>query len=130
MKKLEQRFVENIPDTLEEGVLYVSVQHETVIHKCCCGCRQEVVTPLSPSGWSLIFNGETISLKPSIGNWNFECKSHYWIKNNRIHWSSEFSEQQIQRVQLRDLNDNKARHDNSEQSSNRTKWSNWFKKLF
>jgi len=34
-----------------------------------------VVTPLSPTGWSLIFDGETVSLYPSIGNWNFPCRS-------------------------------------------------------
>ncbi|MFC4855982.1 DUF6527 family protein [Actinophytocola glycyrrhizae] len=24
------------------------------------------------------FNGETVSLSPSIGNWSFPCRSHYY----------------------------------------------------
>jgi len=58
----------------------------TVVHKCCCGCGNEVVTPLSQTDWQLSFDGESISLYPSIGNRNFKCKSHYWIKNNNVIW--------------------------------------------
>jgi hypothetical protein len=42
------------------------------------------VTPFSPKDWKLIFYGESVSLYPSIGNWNFPCKSHYWITKNSI----------------------------------------------
>lgn len=31
-----------------------------------------------------IFDDTSVSLDPSIGNWNFKCKSHYWIINNEI----------------------------------------------
>jgi Family of unknown function (DUF6527) len=34
-----------------------------------------------------IFDGRSISLDPSIGNWGFQCRSHYWIKNNRVVWA-------------------------------------------
>jgi len=84
---MTHKFVEYIPMTLEEGVLYVSMEVGTVIHKCVCGCGREVVTPLSPTDWNLTFDGESISLYPSIGNWNFECKSHYWIQNNKVKWA-------------------------------------------
>ena len=77
---LTHEFVEYIPRELKDGVVYVSIPFATVIHKCCCGCGQQVVTPLSPSQWTLSFDGKSISLHPSIGNWNFPCKSHYWIK--------------------------------------------------
>lgn len=93
---LTHRFVNQIPEILEDNVIYVSIPFETVIHKCCCGCGKEVVTPLSPTGWSLIFDGETITLDPSIGNWNFECKSHYFIKKNKVVWARKFSEFEIQ----------------------------------
>lgn len=106
MKTLTHKFVENAPEVLEDDILYVSIAYETVIHKCCCGCGNEVVTPLSPAGWSLIFNGEAISLKPSIGNWSFNCKSHYWIKNNKVYWSRKFSDKQIELVKQRDTFDN------------------------
>ena len=81
---MNHKFVEFIPDNLEEGVIYVSLQYTTAIHKCVCGCGNEVVTPLSPNDWQLTFNGESISLSPSIGNWNFKCQSHYWIVNNKV----------------------------------------------
>lgn len=82
--KLKHKFVELIPDALEPGVLYISITYATAIHLCVCGCGNEVVTPLSPTDWSLTFNGETVSLEPSIGNWSFACKSHYFITRNKV----------------------------------------------
>jgi len=90
MAILSHRFVDFIPEKVDEGVLYVSLTYGTVIHRCCCGCGREVVTPLSPADWKLIFDGETISLTPSIGNWNFPCRSHYWIRNNRAEWVEDW----------------------------------------
>lgn len=95
MKELTHKFVTNIPSNLEEGVLYVSMEFMTAIHKCACGCRNEVVTPFSPTDWQLIFNGKTVSLYPSIGNWSFTCQSHYWIKNNKIQWAPKWTKKQI-----------------------------------
>lgn len=92
MKTLQHKFVEFIPDELGDGILYISIEYCTAIHKCVCGCGNEVVTPISPTDWQLTFNGKSVSLRPSIGNWNFECKSHYWISNNTVKlagiWSS------------------------------------------
>lgn len=84
MKYLIHRILEHIPENLEDGILYISIEHSVAIHKCACGCGKEVVTPISPNGWKLIFDGETVSLNPSIGNWNLECKSHYFIRNNCV----------------------------------------------
>ena len=90
MKTIQHKFVEFIPDEIKEGILYISVDYCTAIHKCICGCGNEVVTPLSPTDWEITFDGKTISLSPSIGNWSYECKSHYWIAKNKIrlarHW--------------------------------------------
>lgn len=92
---LTHKFVTNIPKSLEEGIIYVSMEYSTVIHSCCCGCGEEVVTPLSPTDWKLIYNGQSISLSPSIGNWNIPCESHYWITNNKVEWASKWSEDKI-----------------------------------
>jgi hypothetical protein len=92
---LVHKFVKSVPDTLESGVIYVSVEYATVIHKCCCGCGNEVVTPLSPTDWKLTFDGKSISLYPSIGNWSFKCQSHYWIKNNKVEWSPKWDKIEI-----------------------------------
>ena len=118
MMILTHKFVNQIPEKLEEGVIYVSIPFETVIHKCCCGCGKEVVTPLSPTGWSLTFDGETITLDPSIGNWNFQCKSHYFIRKNKVIWARQYSKLEIEENRYRDLKD-KAEfysHNNSSQT--------------
>ncbi len=93
---LRHEFVEFIPDVLEEGTLYVSMQFATVIHKCCCGCGKEIVTPLSPTDWKLIFDGKKISLDPSIGNWSLECQSHYWVRGSTVVWAPLWSQEEIE----------------------------------
>lgn len=84
MKTLQHKFVDFIPDTLKEGVLYISLNYCTAVHKCACGCGHEVVTPISPNGWSITLYGKDVSLHPSIGNYNLVCQSHYWIIHNKI----------------------------------------------
>lgn len=92
---LTHQFVEYFPDRLQEGVLYVSMQYATATHSCCCGCGMEVVTPLSPTDWQLTFDGKSISLHPSIGNWNFPCQSHYFIRRNKVDWVGRMTRTQI-----------------------------------
>jgi hypothetical protein len=94
-KTLRHEFVEFIPDTIEEGKIYVSIEYATAVHKCACGCDKEVVTPLSPTDWKLIFDGKTVSLDPSIGNWGFMCRSHYWVRNDRAVWAEDWSQARI-----------------------------------
>ena len=48
-------FVTSFPPELEPGVLYVSAQFSTAAHLCACGCRREVITPLSPAQWVMTF---------------------------------------------------------------------------
>jgi len=86
--RFTHRFVEYIPERPEPGMLYVSVPYATVVHRCgCgCGCGNKVVTPLSPFDWKLAFDGESISLYPSVGNFSSPCRSHCWIRGGRAHW--------------------------------------------
>jgi len=93
--KLSHEFVKSIPEKLDDGVVYVSIDYSTAIHRCCCGCGNEVVTPLSPTDWEVTFNGESISLYPSIGNWNFACQSHYWITDNKVEWAPKWTRKEI-----------------------------------
>ena len=95
--KLKHEFVKMVPEPLEQGVLYICMEYRVAIHSCCCGCGRKVVTPFSPEGWKLIFDGKTVSIRPSIGNWNFECRSHYWITNNQIEWDRSWSDAEIKR---------------------------------
>jgi hypothetical protein len=87
MMIFQYKFVEYIPDEIEFGILYISLKYCTVIHKCVCGCGNEVVTPISRQGWQLMFDGESVSLQPSIGSWNLPCKSHYFIINNKVRFA-------------------------------------------
>ena len=100
---LVHKFVEYIPETLDEGTIYVSLTFATAVHLCCCGCGNDVITPLSPTDWKLIFDGETISLHPSIGNWNFSCRSHYWIKHNQVEWTRQWSDEEIYAGRFQDM---------------------------
>lgn len=103
--KLSHKFVKNIPDTIENGVVYVSMDYSTAIHKCCCGCGNEIVTPLSPTDWKLSFDGQTISLYPSIGNWSLPCQSHYWITDNEVEWAPRWTKRQIERGRIEEEQD-------------------------
>lgn len=89
------KFVEFIPEELEEKTLYISLEHRSAMHKCMCGCGEEIVTPISPDDWELTFNGESISLYPSIGNWSYRCRSHYWIKRGRVIWAEDWSDEKV-----------------------------------
>lgn len=93
--RLRHEFVDYIPEQLDDSVLYVSVRFGTVVHRCACGCGDEVVTPLGPAEWRLTYDGRTISLAPSIGNWSFRCRSHYWVDEGRVRWARGFSEDEV-----------------------------------
>jgi hypothetical protein len=100
--KLTHKFVELIPTEMDEGVLYVSMEYATAIHKCACGCGREVVTAISPTDWSFLFDGDSVTLDPSIGNWNFPCRSHYFIRRGQIRWAGDMSQHAIDRGRKRD----------------------------
>lgn len=75
-------FVDLVPAQREEGKLYISIKYRTAVHDCFCGCGMKVVTPIRPTGWKLTYDGDAVTLYPSIGNWSFPCRSHYWIKGS------------------------------------------------
>ena len=95
-RPVDHEFVEFIPNELDEKKLFISIPFATVVHLCLCGCGERVVTPLSPTDWRLVFDGETVSLSPSIGNWSFDCQSHYWVENSRVIWSRQWSRDKIE----------------------------------
>lgn len=101
-RSLEPVFVDSIPKAPQEGKLYISKKYSTVVHKCCCGCGQKVITPLGPTDWSLRERSGRVSLWPSIGNWSFPCRSHYWIIENQVQWSYAMSQGEIEAGRRRD----------------------------
>ena len=100
--RLEHRFVHHVPEHLEPGVLYISMDFATAAHRCCCGCGEEVVTPFTPTDWRMTFDGETISLRPSVGNWNIPCRSHYVIERSRVVEAMPWTDREIADERHRD----------------------------
>jgi len=102
IKSLTPQFVESFPQKLEPGELYLAMEFATAAHLCACGCGNKVITPFSPTDWQMSFDGETVSLKPSIGNWTFKCRSHYWVRSGRIEWAGNMSQEAINAGRKRD----------------------------
>lgn len=134
---MTHEFVEYMPSQPVEGILYVSTRFKTVVHLCACGCGAKIATPVSPANWQVRWDGESISLKPSIGAWGLPCRSHYWIESNQVQWSTQWTDEQIERGRTRDDHERQAHFDGraaakalsagpSEPSSHR----GWLRRLF
>ena len=94
---MKAAWVDEIPAELETDYLYISVPYRTTCHLCACGCGERVVLRLSPRHWQVMFNGSTVSVYPSIGRWQSNCRSHYWIIEGRVAWGAQWSEERVRR---------------------------------
>ncbi|MFD4676499.1 DUF6527 family protein [Lentzea sp. NPDC058450] len=99
---LRPEFVASFPTPMERGVMYVSIEYNNCGHLCACGCGLEVITPLSPAQWAITYDGESISIWPSVGNWSLPCRSHYIVDRSRVRWARSFTEREIERNRTRD----------------------------
>jgi hypothetical protein len=99
---LDHRFVEHLPDRLDPGVLYIAMEFGTVAHSCCCGCGTDVYTPLTPTDWSMTYDGDTVSLNPSVGNWHLKCRSHYVVSKGKVIEAGPWSDEQVASERDRD----------------------------
>jgi hypothetical protein len=95
--KLRLQRVHYMPKELEPGILYVSEEFDVAGHLCACGCGNKVMTPLGPTEWAFHQAERGPSLRPSIGNWQLPCRSHYWIDAGRVEWSGGWSPDQVDR---------------------------------
>ena len=88
IEELKIEYVNLMLEEPKDGILYISEEYKVAIHLCACGCKQKTVTPLGAGEWTLIKNGELVSLSPSIGNFNGEnpYHAHYFIRDNKIVW--------------------------------------------
>ena len=103
--EIRPEFVETIPNSLEPGKLYLSCKYRAALHLCACGCGSEISTPLHPTGWRLTFDGESVSLRPSVGNWSEKCQSHYVIRNNRIIWGRRLPRYRVEQIRQKRYDD-------------------------
>lgn len=77
-------FVETIPETLKQELIYISKEYETAVHLCLCGCGNLSVTPfgVKSKGWNMTEKDGKVSFTPSILNTNCPNRYHYIITNN------------------------------------------------
>jgi len=78
-------FVEEMSDGIVEGEVYISKKYQTSRHLCLCGCESLVIMPLDngKKWWRLVEEeNDTVSFIGSVGNYSFECKSHYIMTKN------------------------------------------------
>jgi hypothetical protein len=88
IKEFEPLVVSRVPAVLETDKLYLCFECSVVIHLCACGCGEKVVLPIDPDEWKITyFDGESVTLDPSIGNFRFPCRSHYFIRYNKVVWA-------------------------------------------
>jgi len=93
--KIELQRVHYMPKELEPGVLYVSEEFGAAAHLCACGCGSKIRTPLGPTEWALEETDSGPTLRPSVGNWQQACQSHYWIYRGEIVWFDKWTPEQI-----------------------------------
>jgi hypothetical protein len=77
---------------LEHGKIYISLKYQTSAHRCACGCGEEVILPFNYETfphlhWQFTQDG---TFSPSIGNQNYNCRSHYFIRGWNIDWLPDF----------------------------------------
>jgi hypothetical protein len=93
--KFEIQRVHYMPKELKPGILYVSEEFDIAMHLCACGCGSKVKTPLGPTEWSVVETRTGPSLRPSIGNWQQGCRSHYWITGGKVVWAKMWTPEEI-----------------------------------
>jgi len=93
--KFQLQHVHYMPKELKPSVLYVSREFGIAMHLCACGCGSKVKTPLGPTEWSVEETKNGPSLRPSIGNWQQACQSHYWIKHGEVLWVGMWTHEEI-----------------------------------
>jgi len=84
-----------MPKELASGVLYVAEQYGAAAHLCACGCERKIRTPLGPTSWSLTEDENGPTLRPSVGNWQQDCKSHYIIQDGDVIECGRWSDEEI-----------------------------------
>jgi hypothetical protein len=80
---------------LQHGLLYVSEEFDAAVHLCACGCGSKVSTPLGPTEWFFKETPDGPSLRPSVGNWQLPCQSHYWIEGGEVIWHGAWKYEEI-----------------------------------
>jgi hypothetical protein len=98
------------PDEPEPGLFYYSEDFRSSLHLCACGCGRRVILPIKPAGWRMDVSGTSVSLFPSVGNREFDCRSHYLIRNGAVIWLANMSDREVTASRDRDQQHIRAVH--------------------
>jgi hypothetical protein len=102
ISNLRAELVDTMPNALEDGVIYISEGYRIALHNCCCGCGEEVSTPIGRTEYSITMDDGRVTVEPSIGNHDFPCRSHYLIEKGSIVWAGAMSRRAIKAGRARD----------------------------
>lgn len=74
-----------------DGVFYIEDSTPYMAYKCPCGCGNVSMLTRNRDGysgqcWRLEEREGKVSLSPSVLSSGFACKSHYFIRDNKIIW--------------------------------------------
>ena len=91
-QEIRPRFVESIPPGRPPaGEFLISIKYGMGVLRCPCGCGNTMDVNIEPHRWSIKWDGEHISVCPSISSDWMGCRSHYWVRRNRIVWGYPIS---------------------------------------
>lgn len=93
--RFELRRVHYMPKDPKPGILYFSKEFDIAIHLCACGCGSKIKTPIGVTEWSITETGSGPTLRPSIGNWQEACQSHYLITRGDVAWAEKWTPEAI-----------------------------------
>lgn len=132
LQTLKPCFVQAVPAQLEEGKLYISMEYGSINHLCACGCGSEVVTPLHPARWAIFYDGDAVSLWPSVGSFDLPCRSHYVIERNHVVWHPSWSEGAARDGMERDRREVELFHADpaGSRKDRRGWWERWSRRVF
>ena len=76
----------------DHGELMIGQDKKVIRFLCPCGCGKEIFLTTKEysdtpgRNWTIKVEDGKVTLHPSINAWRLPCKSHYWIRENRIIW--------------------------------------------
>ena len=121
-----------MPRELKPGVLYASEEFGIAVHLCACGCGSKVSTPLGPTEWTLEDTKNGPTLTPSVGNWQQDCQSHYWIRRGKVVWAPKWTPERIDAGRRNEEARRRAYYDAlyCQRGSTLRRFWGWLKRLF
>jgi hypothetical protein len=85
----------DLPESISRRTVFIIGNQESIwllAFQCPCGCKKiiqlNLLKDVTPS-WSYSIQHGKITIRPSIWKTN-DCKSHFLIKNGKIHWVDSF----------------------------------------